>query len=268
MRQFEVVVSFFIISSAVHPTGGKILPGPCPSKPPTYHHSHDIPETYRVLFSIPFSPELQSLSFLFTPIPLEQAICFSIHHNQNQLKLFSLQYSRRTGERIPEVASKIQEENGALLLNSEISTEAGRLNCFEPVQEHLRIWTHDPVVILWSCHELSKSQHDEAIIVSLWENKKEWNNNNYFNRTPTEKRINDNLTLIKAIVANFTGHALLQNFTWPSFDNITENGCNTDMDSGFLSCSDTPKTVFLLVSYLSVIAIVLGWFIQTLCKRK
>lgn len=52
------------------------------------------------------------------------------------------------------------------MVNSQISTESGPLDCFQPIKEQVWIWTHDPVVILWGCHGLQDFQHDEAIIVA------------------------------------------------------------------------------------------------------
>lgn len=248
-----------VILLLFHRSSGLTSPGPCPSKPPTYIVPNNSMSEYQILFVVPFTSDT-SKSYLFTRIPLQEGICYNIIHTTESLLLLNLPVSyenRDTDLDKTHVRSNIIGEKDSLTMNSNFfETDNSPLRCHKAIQEQVRIWIHEPVALLWHCHEFDKKHHDEALIVAVIK-LKEGIRVETDNKKLVRQSFEEDRGKIEEIVRSFAGSELMNQISWPIFVNSswTEEICS-DIPNLY-SCPRRRTTNVLLLLLFAAILICL-----------
>lgn len=235
-------IILLILVLGVYPIQGLLLPGKCPSKPRTLNVTteHGLYQ-YRILFSIPFSDAKYSGS-LFTPIPMEQGICYGINHADEYFLITNVKSDFYN--QFPVVKSYFVARGDTLALSSSVEMTLKNKEihrCYPPIQENVRFWFRHPVAIFWNCQEVSTGHHDEAIIVA------------FARITVKPHEFKDYLPEIKALVLNYTGDQLMERIVWPDFNKMNESDCAL-LNKTSCPQKSTSNNYLILISIYTVVA--------------
>lgn len=151
---YFLIASFLVFSAALNAV---LLPGACPSVPPT-HHLKDIFEFASGVLGVPFAKDKSSYVFNNTIAIGELDMLFQLHLNTFQM----------SNQTLPKETVRVQvQDTGNSSLNCLVSKSIGvnPVSVLPPIQEELRVWVDGNILLLWSCKDDDDlDQHDEALL--------------------------------------------------------------------------------------------------------